>query len=109
MFRRGAVLLAVQDQVDPALAKQVDGFGTMPPGVMESQAAQGFAEPAAGFLIDSEFQELDAVETRWRRQNGAHRPRASTSSRERKPSRAISRAGAARNSSLKISSDSGPR
>ena len=63
MFGGGTVLLAVQDQVDPALAEQIDGFGTMPAGVMKPQAAQGFRQPAAGLFIDGEFQELHAIET----------------------------------------------
>ena len=109
MLGRGAVLLGVQDQVGAALAEQFHGFGAMVPGMAEPERAQEFAELAAGFFIDGEFEEFYAVEARRLRAAPAAPAPASVRINERSPSRAVSRAGAARNSSLNISNEIGPR
>ena len=64
MLRRRAVLLAVQDQVDPALAEQIDRLRAVPAGIVKAETAQGLTQLAAGFVIDGEFDERDAVEHR---------------------------------------------
>ena len=93
-----------------ALPVQIDRLGAVPPGVAEAEAAQE-APPARGRLPRP--RRIRGIRRRRSAGGGGRRraPPASASARisERRPSRAFSRAGAARKSSLKISSDSGPR
>ena len=109
MFRRGAVLLAVQHQVDRALGGTVDRFRAMAAGVDESRARAGISPAAGRFRRPRRIRGIPHRRTR----GGAGRvvapASASTRISERSPSRAVRRAGAARNSSLNTSSDSGPR
>ena len=105
----GAVLLAVEHEVGAALAVEVDGLRAVPPGMAEAERAHEVGQRRAG-----RARRPRTRGTRRRRAGAAAAgpappcARASTQISERSPSRAVMRAGAARKSSLKISSDSGP-
>jgi hypothetical protein len=104
MLRGGTVQFAVQHEVDASPTEQVHRLRTMAADIVQFQTAQMLTQPTGDLFVNREFDELDAIECRRRRQD-----RCSGFGLHQRPPRAIIRAGAARNSSLNTSRDSGPR
>jgi len=73
MLRRGAVLFAVQHEVDAPLAEQVHRLRTMATSVVKSKLAQCLAQAAASFVVHGKFEEFDAIECCRRGQGGCAR------------------------------------
>ena len=67
----GGILLAVEHEVDVALAIQLDILGAVPPGKAEAEPEQETGERVAGRDVHGELQELDAVDLGQLRQRGA--------------------------------------
>ena len=113
---REGVLLGIEDQVHVALPVQRHVLGAMRGDMRKAHRVEHFGEARPRLGIDRELDELDAVAHRRGRRGehgrgaGASAPASSSSSSssERIASIAVGRGGAARNSSLKISSEIGP-
>ena len=109
VFGGGAVLLGVEHEVDAALAVEVDRLGAVLAGVSGSRDGRG-GRRVRRRRASSTANSMNSTPSKTGGGGQVGRPPASASARisERRPSRAVRRAGAARKSSLKISSEIGP-